>query len=194
MLILVRHGQTAVNAAGRLQGRADPPLTDEGRAQASALAPVVTGASRVVCSPLRRARETAELLGLGPIDVDERWVELDYGALDGMAFDEVPADTWRRWRTDPTWAPDGGESLDDVGARVAAACDDLLARPDSDGDIVVVSHVSPIKAAVAWSLGVPQTVSSRMHLALASVCRVALGPAGPVLRTFNETAHLPAGR
>ena len=198
MLILVRHGQTAINAEGRLQGRVDPELTDVGRVQAAALAPVVAGAARVVCSPARRARDTAALLGL-PVEVDERWVEIDYGVLDGLAFGEVPPDVWHRWRTDPTWAPEGGESLDDVGRRVAEACEELLpgagsgsrSGSDSDGDVVVVSHVSPIKAAVAWALGVPQTVSSRMFLGLASVCRIDRGPSGaPTLRTFNETAHL----
>lgn len=186
MLILVRHGQTAVNAEGRLQGRMDPALTDVGRVQASALAPVVAGAARVVSSPARRARDTAAMLGL-PVEVDERWVEIDYGVLDGMAFADVPAETWQRWRTDSTWAPEGGESLDDVGRRVAAACEGLLA---ADEDVVVVSHVSPIKAAVAWALDVPPTVSSRMFLGLASVCRIDRGERGPVLRTFNETAHL----
>ncbi len=196
MILLVRHGQTAVNAAGRLQGRLDPPLSDVGRAQAAALAPVVAGAGRIVCSPLRRAQETASMLGLGvPIDVDERWAEIDYGVLDGLPFDEVPADVWQRWRTDATWAPEGGESLDDVGRRVAAACEELLGGGDGAGggggggaDVVVVSHVSPIKAAVAWALGVPQTVSSRMFLGLASVCRI---DKGPVLKAYNETAHLP---
>jgi broad specificity phosphatase PhoE len=196
VILLVRHGQTAVNAAGRLQGRLDPPLSDVGRAQAAALAPVVAGAGRIVCSPLRRAQETASMLGLGvPIDVDERWAEIDYGVLDGLPFDEVPADVWQRWRTDATWAPEGGESLDDVGRRVAAACEELLGGGDGAGggggggaDVVVVSHVSPIKAAVAWALGVPQTVSSRMFLGLASVCRI---DKGPVLKAYNETAHLP---
>lgn len=183
MIILVRHGQTAVNAEGRLQGRLDPPLTDVGQTQAAALSVVAGGVKRVVSSPLRRARETASYFGL-PVTVDERWTEIDYGVLDGLAFNEVSPDVWQRWRTDATWAPEGGESLDDVGQRVAAACEELIA---ADGDVVVVSHVTPIKAAVAWALGVPHTVSSRMHLGLASVCRI---DKGPVLRTFNETAHL----
>lgn len=190
MLILVRHGQTTLNASGRLVGRIDSPLTDEGRRQAIALGDVVRGASRVVTSPLARAVETASLLGLdGPMTVDERWIELDYGSLDGVPFNDVPRDLWDRWRTDSAFAPPGGESLDDVGARVAAACAELLDEAASS-DVVVVSHVSPIKAAAAWALGVGQLVSFRMHLANASVTRIGKGWTGPVLHTFNETAHL----
>jgi broad specificity phosphatase PhoE len=188
VLILVRHGQTQVNAEGRLQGRSDAPLTELGRQQAAALAVVVAGAKRVVSSPLPRAMETAAMLG-PPVDVDERWTEIDYGGLEGVAFADVPVATWQRWRHDPAFVPAGGESLDDVGHRVARACEALFDEA-VDANVVVVSHVSPIKAAVAWALQVPQTVSFRMHLELASVCRILCAPAGPVLRTFNETAHL----
>jgi broad specificity phosphatase PhoE len=193
VLILVRHGQTTFNASGLLVGRLDPPLTDTGRRQAAAIAAVVAGAARVVTSPLARARETAALLAPGlPVTVDERWIELDYGELDGKPFADIPADLWREWRSDPSLAPPGGESLDDVGARVAAACTDLLAEA-AESDIVVVSHVSPIKAAVAWALGVGQETAFRMHLANASVTRIGRGAGGgPVLFTYNETAHLTA--
>jgi len=191
VLILVRHGQTTLNASGQLVGRLDPPLTDVGRRQAVALGEAVRGAARVVSSPLSRARETASLLGLdAPVEVDERWIELDYGEWDGRPFADVPAEQWAHWRADPSFAPPGGESLDSVGARVAAACADLL-DDAARRDIVVVSHVSPIKAAVAWSLGVGQETSFRMHLANASVTRIAQGMAGgPVLHSYNETAHL----
>jgi bisphosphoglycerate-dependent phosphoglycerate mutase len=86
MLILLRHGQTEVNAGGRLQGRIDAPLTALGREQAVAAAAGlgrIGPPTRVVSSPLRRARETAEAFGL-PVEVDERWIELDYGDLDGV--------------------------------------------------------------------------------------------------------------
>ena len=190
MLILVRHGQTTLNASGQLVGRIDAPLTEEGRRQAVALQPVVRGAARVVSSPLARAVDTAALLGLDcPVEVDERWIELDYGEWDGMPFADVPRAEWERWRGDAGYTPPGGESLDAVGSRVAAACADLLADA-AERDVVVVSHVSPIKAAAAWALGVGQLTAFRMHLANASVTRIAKGWTGPVLHAFNETAHL----
>jgi broad specificity phosphatase PhoE len=189
VIILVRHGQTTLNAAGRLVGRLDPPLTELGREQARAVAGLVAGAARVVTSPLARAVQTAELLGL-PMTVDERWIELDYGVLDGAALADVPRDLWEQWRADSSFSPPGGESLDVVGARVADACAELRDEA-AQADVVVVSHVSPVKAAVAWALGVGQSVSFRMHLDNGSLTRIGSGPAGPVLRTFNETAHLP---
>lgn len=190
MLILLRHGQTAVNAEGRLLGRADPPLTDLGRRQAQALADAVgrdgRAPVRLVSSPLARARETAAALGLGlAVEVDERWVEVDYGELEGRPPADLPADLWDRWRADPAWLPPGGESLSAVGERVRAACEELAGEAAA-ADVVVVSHVSPIKAAVAWALGVGDGVAWRMFLDVAAVCRVRTGPKGPTLVSFNE--------
>jgi broad specificity phosphatase PhoE len=198
VLVLVRHGETATNAQGRLLGRADPPLTDLGRRQAATLAERVAPGDRapvrLVTSPLRRARETAAGLGLGlPVEVDERWVEVDYGELEGRALEEVPLEVWDRWRADPAWVPGGGESLTMVGERVRAACEHL-AHEASGADVVVVSHVSPIKAAVAWALGVGDGVAWRMFLDLAAVCRIRTGPRGPTLLSFNERPGLLAPR
>ena|SRR5687768_12904651 len=189
MLVLVRHGQTQANAEGRLQGRLDVPLSELGRRQAASLASALSGAGRVVSSPLLRARETAEVLGL-PVEVDDRWVEMDYGDYDGRPLAEVPVELWERWRSDASYTPPGGESLAAVGERVRAACKELLAEA-AERDVVVVSHVSPIKAAVAWALGTSDEAAWRMFLEVASVCRVGVGPHGPVLRSFNECAHLP---
>ena len=189
MLILLRHGRTATNAAGLLLGRADPPLDDTGMAQARAVAELLEGVHRVVSSPLLRARQTAEALGL-PVTVDERWIELDYGEFEGRPFAGVPADVWDRWRHDPAFAPPGGESLADVGARVREACADLVAEA-AEHDVVVVSHVSPIKAAVAWAVGAGDELAWRLHLDPAAISRVVVGPRGPVLRSFNELP--PAG-
>lgn len=185
MLFLVRHGQTQPNADGRLLGRGDPDLTDLGRAQAAALAAALPRPDRVIASPLGRAVQTAEAFG-GPVDTDDRWIEIDYGDYEGERLGEVPGEFWDRWRADPSIAPPGGESLAAVAGRVRAACDGLAAEV-VDRDVVVVSHVSPIKAAVTWALGVDDIVIWRMFLDVAAVCRVAIGPRGPVLRSYNET-------
>jgi broad specificity phosphatase PhoE len=190
VLILVRHGRTEANAMGRLQGRLDLPLDEVGRWQAERIAEALPGVRRVVSSPLRRAVETAEAFGL-VVEPDERWIELDYGSLDGLPLAEVGHEVWERWRTDLDYVPAGGESLRALGDRVAPACEELL-KEAADVDIAVVSHVSPIKAGVCWALGVGAEAGWRSHLDHASVCRVASGPRGPVLRTFNETAHLRA--
>ncbi len=188
MLILVRHGRTVDNAAGLLLGHADPPLDAEGERQAAALARAIGDAARVVTSPLGRARATAAAIG-GPLTVDERWIELDYGELDRRPVADVPPEVWRAWRADDNWAPPGGESLAALGRRVRAACEDLVAEA-AEHDVVVVSHVSPIKAAVAWALGTDDRLAWRLRLDTASITRVTIGPTGPVLCSFNEIAHL----
>lgn len=190
MLVLLRHGQATANASGLLLGRSDVPLTRLGERQAEAAGAVLRGARRVVTSPLVRCRRTAEALGL-PLTVDDRWIELDYGELDGTPLDEVPEELWRSWRSDLRYRPPGGESLAELDDRVCRACTEL-AEEARETDVVVVSHVSPIKAAVAWALGAEGAAVWRMFLAVASICRVAITPRGPVLHGFNDTSQLAA--
>jgi broad specificity phosphatase PhoE len=189
VLIVVRHGRTEANARGLLLGsRLDPGLDDLGRRQAAAVAAVLPGVARVVSSPLRRTRETAAALGR-PVEVDDRWAELDYGDLDGTPLAEVAPELWARWRADVTFAPAGGESLHALGLRVRAAAVDLVAEA-AERDVVVVTHVSPVKAALAWALGVGDEVAWRAFVAPASITRVQVRGAAPSLHAFNLTAHL----
>lgn len=188
MLTLVRHGRTEANRSGLLLGRIDVDLDPLGEAQAAAVARHVGAADRVVCSPLARTRATAAAWG-APVEVDERWIELDYGELDGTPLRDVDAALWRRWRSDVSFAPLGGESLQALGERVRAACEDLVDAARED-HVVVVTHVSPIKAAAAWAMGVGDEVSWRMFVAPASVTRIAVGDRGPSLHGFNDVAHL----
>lgn len=187
VLILVRHGETEANARGLLLGRADPPLTAYGQRQATALAAALPVPQLVVSSPLRRARDTAAAF-TGDVVVDQRWVEMDYGALDGVSASSVSEQVWQRWRGDPHFVPAGGEPLAAVGQRVRAACAGLAAAA-AEGDVVVVSHVSPIKAAIAWALGVDDVVAWRLWLHDAAVCRIRTDGPTPVVLSFNETSH-----
>lgn len=193
MLILVRHGRTSANASGLLQGRVDNPLDELGREQAAAVGEALAGLSirRVVCSPLVRAMSTAsEICSRAGVEaeIDERFIELDYGQYDMVPLADVPAQVWDRWRADASFAPPGGESLLDLRRRVWAGLDDLAEQARLH-DIAVVCHTSPIKAAVQWSLGVDEELSWRMRLDPASICRVAVRDR-PVMVSFNETAHL----
>jgi len=189
VLILVRHGRTGFNASGRLVGRLDPPLDEVGLTQAAAIGEALKGVDRVISSPLRRALETAEYIG-SPVEVDDRWIEVDYGAYDGVELG-TPAATelWERWRVDTAFVPPGGESLVQMGERVAEAVQELV-KEAGETDIAVVSHVSPIKAAVSWVLHADAETAWRSHLDQASISRVAVTPRGAVLRSFNETWHL----
>ena len=185
MLVLVRHGSTVANAARKLQGLLDLPLDDQGNAQVAGIAEWLDKPDRVISSPLIRARQTAEAFGM-PYEIDQRWVELDYGSLDGLPIADVDADVWARWRVDPTYRAGGGESMEAMSKRCVAAAEELIddARHQM---IIVASHVSPIKAVVAWTLGVDVAVVWAMHLDQASVTRILSSPAGPVLLGYNET-------
>jgi broad specificity phosphatase PhoE len=191
MLVLVRHGRTAWNRERRLAGRTDVPLDDVGRDQARAVAAALGEVHDLRTSPLVRATETAALLGLAvPAVVDEAFVELDYGELEGTALDELDPARWRALRDDPTSRFPGGESLEDVQRRVAAACDALFATDghgarSASGDVVVVSHVSPIKAAVAWALGADARLALRLRLDNATITTIDWVAERPVLVAYN---------
>jgi broad specificity phosphatase PhoE len=197
MLILVRHGQSLWNAEGRLSGRADPPLTELGRRQAEATGrhlaarPAAGPPPRVIASPLERALRTAELiaaaLGVPDLVVDEQLIELDYGELDGTPLAKVDRAQWQRWREDVAWRPPGGETLLELHERIGAFCDGI-AGAAAEGDVVAVTHVSPVKAAAGWAIGAGPEVSWRMSLAVSSITRVSTSPRA--LRSFGETAHL----
>lgn len=185
MIVVVRHGRTAANASGLLLGRADPPLDDVGHEQAAAVAAGLPRPDRVVSSPLARCRGTAASFGVD-VDEDPRFVELDYGEWDGRPVSDVTSEEWARWRTDLGWAPPGGESLAALGVRVRAGLADLAADPRSEsGVIVVVTHVSPVKAALAWALGVGDEVAWRCFVAPGSVTEIAVAGGRPSLRSFG---------
>ena len=194
MIAFVRHGQTELNRGGRLQGRIDAPLSHLGAEQAAALAQgfVSEPVTRVLSSPLQRARDTAAAIAARhgrAVEVDDRLIELDYGSWDGLALTDVSPDDWARWRNDPEFAPPDGERLSDVAARVLSFCTDVL----SDDLVVAVSHVSPIKAAVCGALRVDDRATWRMQLEVASVTRIGRRPDGTAyLISFNDASLVKA--
>ena len=94
-LYLVRHGETEWNRQRRIQGLTDIPLNDTGREQARLTGTLLTRRpiTRVVASPLGRARETAQIisaeLGLGEPQLHDAFVERNYGAAEGLDFHEI---------------------------------------------------------------------------------------------------------
>lgn len=191
MLILLRHGQTAANASSLLQGHVDLPLDDVGREQARLSGEHIRASfpgARIVSSPLQRALQTARAIS-DEVDIDDRFIELDYGDWDGLSVADIGSDQWGRWRNDVGFRPPNGESLVELDARVRPALEEL-SQAAREGDVVVVSHVSPIKSAISWALGVGPEASWRCHLERASICRIAVGPRGPSLTGMNDTSHL----
>ena len=197
-LLLVRHGNTPLSGT-RFSGRADPELTDDGRAQARAVAGRLSGTedvAAVIASPLRRTRQTAApiaaVLGV-EVGTDDGLIETDFGRWDGRTFAEVAAE-WpaerAAWMADPAVAPPGGESVNQVARRVRRTRDRLLAAYPG-GTVVVVSHVTPIKLLLCAALGAPASSVFRMHLDTASLSTVDWYPDGPaILRLFNDTGYL----
>lgn len=188
MLILLRHGRTEANAQGLLQGRIDPSLDALGEQQATAAAALIGSVDRVIASPLARAQQTAAALGV-PVETDDRFIELDYGDWEGKPVKDVPADTWAIWRENLDFRPPGGETLNELGTRVRDGLADIAAEA-VHSDIVVVSHVSPIKASVAWALGAGDELTWRLYLGQASICRIATTLDSARLLEFNVTSHL----
>lgn len=190
-LHIVRHGRTTANASGLLLGRADPELDDVGRRQADQIAAVLPQGLIVYSSPLQRTMQTAKAIS-SDIEVEERLIELDYGHWDLTPLSEVPAESWAAWRADPDFRPPGGETLRELAKRVGAFLDEV-SETATGHDVAVVTHVSPIKAAVAWALGVGVEVSWRSMVGQASISRIEVSSRGPSLHAFNDTHHLEQG-
>jgi broad specificity phosphatase PhoE len=196
MLILVRHGESELNARNCLVGRLDPALTDLGKRQAQAAGATLGVVGELLVSPLTRTQQTAVLLNTScELATDERVIEVDYGELDGTPLEAIESSLWERWRTDPTFAPPRGESLATLADRITPVMEEMFSTPGErarsrDHDVVIVSHVSPIKACVAWALEADPLLAWRLRLSTGSITRIAFGPAGPQLLGFNEVPDL----
>ena len=178
-LLLVRHGQTEWSRSGRYQGRCDPPLIDEGRAQALQIGIRARGQGirSILSSPLRRARETAEIiaatLGLDAPRVDPRLIELAYGAWEGLTQAEVRAcwpDQLRQWKRAPdTAALPGGESLADLRQRLHQFLQDPEWAARDDGGVLIVSHAGPIRIALLEAAGMSLCMFRQITVATGSL-------------------------
>ncbi len=167
---LARHGESDWNAANRFQGHSDRPLTELGRRQAEALADELEGTTAltaVYSSPLRRALDTAALvgarLGLAPIPVEDLR-EVDVGTWTGLSRAEVERqfpDAFRRW-LDGGEGWEQGETYADMSSRVLGALFGLAAAHDTQ-EILVVSHGGPIRAIQAAAAGMDVHAYRKLH-------------------------------
>ena len=140
-LLVVRHGQSEWNATGRWQGRADPPLTDEGRRQSKVAGGALGTFDAVVASPLLRAAETAtiiaERLGIGPVLTDPDLVERDAGEWQGLTRSQIQ-EGWPGFLDDGRRPP--GYEPDDAMLTRALSVLERISERMGDGDVLVVSH------------------------------------------------------
>jgi len=201
-LVLVRHGRTAFTEQGRLSGRGgvDPQLSPAGRSDAAGVAALIAGlaepAQVVVCSPLARTRQTAAAIaaatGLG-VQVRADWVEIGFGDWDGLTPAEL-AERWpdqlRAWQGSSTVAPPGGESLDELVARIRVARAALVAEHPGRV-VVVVTHATPVRVAVAEAMDAGPAALWRTRIDPASVTVLRFwSDDGAEVVTVNTTAHL----
>ena len=158
-ILLVRHGETAWNALGKLQGHTDIALNDVGREQARALAAGFRddGLTAIWTSDLARARQTgeiiAEILGLAPPIVDPELRERQFGVFEGLTRQECATrhpEAWQQWLAQ-TGAPPGGEPRADAAARIARALTRIAAT--GGGPALVVSHGAVMRLYLMGLLG-----------------------------------------
>lgn len=199
-LIVLRHGETDWNRAGRYQGCLDTPLSDRGRAQAASAARALSGSSlrAVYASPLARARETAEAIarphGL-VVRTAEALNEICHGAWEGLTVEEVRArfpDLYRRWQETPeaVTMPDG-ESLAQVEERVRGELRRLQSLHAGE-TICLVSHDVPVRLLILDSLGLPPERLWSVGLAATGLTEIEYGREWATLRRMNSVGHLGA--
>jgi probable phosphoglycerate mutase len=193
-LLLVRHGQSEWNAGRVLQGQADVPLSDLGRAQAAALAPVVAGLApdRAVTSDLLRASVTAAILGYPTARPETALREINVGVWQGRSIPELMAEdmaSYTGWRAG-SHRPEGGEDWGSFVARVERAITGEC-RSLGAGTLLVVCHGGVIRAAMQAFLGLrPQNVLPVAPGSL-SVLRLADTGPGARLELYNYCPNAP---
>ncbi|MFF3349831.1 histidine phosphatase family protein [Streptomyces sp. NPDC002779] len=191
-LLLVRHGETSWSRSGRHTGLTDVPLTEQGREEARRLVPLIRshriGAAFV--SPLQRARETAELIGLTSHRIDPDLREWDYGGYEGITTVEIQ-------RERPGWflftdgvAPGPPEHPGESPAQVGERADRMLAKVDAalantEGVVVLVAHGHFLRVLTARRLGLPPANGALFQLATGTVCRLGTEHGRPVIAGWN---------
>ena len=189
MIHLVRHGATEWSSLRRHTGRTDIPLTDEGRAQARALEPVMADLrpDRVLASPLSRAWETCELAGFGDrAKPDERLLEWDYGAAEGRTTAQIREEQpgWSVW----SHPIEGAETLPAVAARADSLIEELRAP---DQVTVLFAHAHLLRILGARWCGWPAGAGQNLVLDPASVSTLGSEREAPCIESWNV---VPAGR
>jgi len=214
-LVLTRHGLTDRSLPEQHLGqRIDIGLSEGGRRQAEALGQRLAGVAfeRMVASPLLRAQQTAAIIAASLPDhpsaeIDQRLVEMDYGAWEGLTYEQIDqADEAARtaWEVDPaTIACPGGESGDDVAVRARSFLVDLIGWHDRrtgtphERPVLAVAHSSFNRVLVCVATGIPVREYRRrfsQDQANLTVLRFehGVGPADARILLLNDTAHLRA--
>ncbi len=185
-IVLVRHGQTEWSKAGRHTGTTDLSLTEAGRAEVRTAAPLVSSREfeLVLCSPLLRARETAELMGFAePAELDGDLAEWNYGDYEGLTTAEIRERLpgWSVWDQ----GPEGGETIDEVAARVRRVVDRC---EKISGDVLLFAHGHSLRILTATYLGLPPSAASLFALDTSGVGVLGYEREWRTLRRWNPLA------
>jgi probable phosphoglycerate mutase len=189
-VVLVRHGATEWSESGQHTGLTDLPLLKEGEDEARALAPLLAGRSfaLVLSSPLVRALRSAELAGLGDVEIDRDLLEWHYGEVEGRTTPEMR-------EIDPNWTVfdgpiPGGERVEEVGARV----DRVLARcAAAGGDVALVGHGHCLRILAARWIGLEVRDGRLFALGSGTICELAWEREQPVIKTWALKPALVEG-
>ncbi len=206
--MLVRHGRSTANIAGILAGRTPGVNLDEyGQGQAAAIADRLAGTrfDRLISSPLERCRQTlapfSAASGL-PVEIDDRFAEVDYGDWSGRELKDLGAEPlWRTVQQHPSAAVfPGGEGLAAVSARAAAAIRDIRGsavdhqkqanQAQENQTVLVCSHGDVIKSILADALGMHLDAFQRIVVAPASISVIRYTPLRPFVERINDTGDL----
>ena len=197
-IVAIRHGETAWNAEGRLQGQLDIPLNDLGRQQALRLADALRdeGLQAVIASDLARAWATAQALAqpLGlPLAADTGLRERHFGQMQGHTYSDIDRqwpDWSARWRRrEPDFSAPGGESLLQFQARVVD-CAARLARSHAGQTIALVCHGGVLDSLYRAATGAALDAPRSWQLGNASINRLLHTGQGFTLVGWNDHAHL----
>ena len=197
-LLLVRHGLTDWNAAGRYQGKTDIPLNDAGQQQAEALAKRLADVEihAIYTSDLQRALQTAQTIAVphGCAAIPEpRLREVSFGTWEGLTYDEIgqrDSAALKRWESRVLdVAPPGGESLIQVTTRVRPLLQGIQSR-HINKTALVVAHGGPLQILLCLALGLSPEKHWQFALAPASVSEVSFYPAGAIVNLLNDRSHL----
>ena len=188
-VVLVRHGETEWSLSGQHTGITDIPLTERGREEARLLEPLLAGAdfALVLSSPLRRARESCTLAGLGDrMELDPDLIEWNYGEYEGLTPKQIE-------RIAPGWllftnGCPGGESPEQVGARV----DRLICKIQTvAGRVALFAHGHLFRVFVARWIGLPPTEGRRFLLNTSTVSVLSYYRGTPAVKRWNAPIKLP---
>lgn len=185
---LIRHGETAWSLSGQHTGRTDIALTDHGREQARALAPVLAAQpfDAVLSSPMIRATDTCRLAGLGERMIEMRDLhEWDYGIYEGRTTAEIHATTpdWSVWHSP---IPDG-ENLEQIQVRAQSVVERLLTMT---GRVAVFSHAHFLRALAGYWMSGEAALGAHLYLDTASVSVLGFDHEDRAIRRWNTRLDL----